>query len=198
MQSTGNDVSPNSPPDVTNAGGITIPPLNGLIGHIRHKPSRVGLGDRQYSYEVTTGPSVRVVARSNPSPPPLHHRQYSEGAGGEKTQTAILNGGRNASVGSLDTTQPPNGTNGMDAAPPPLSGGRRRHGHAYSHAHSHHHHPSHAGPVPPKPASMMSTTTFQAEANGQVRPSMRFIFFSRILSESSKICLRKSWLFPST
>jgi hypothetical protein len=166
MQSTGNDASPNSAADFANANGITIPPLNGSIGHIRRKPSRVGLGDRQYSYEVTTGPSVRVVQRSNPSPPPLHHRQYSEGAGGERTQTATLNGGRNASVGSLDTTQPSNGTNGMDAAGPPLSGGRRRHGHAHSHAYSHHHHPSHAGPVPPKPASMMSTTTLQPEANG--------------------------------
>jgi hypothetical protein len=166
MQSTGNDASPNSAADFANANGITIPPLNGSIGHIRRKPSRVGLGDRQYSYEVTTGPSVRVVQRSNPSPPPLHHRQYSEGAGGERTQTATLNGGRNASVGSLDTTQPSNGTNGMDAAGPPLSGGRRRHGHAHSHAYSHHHHPSHAGPVPPKPASMMSTATLQPEANG--------------------------------
>ena len=164
MQSTGNDVSPHSPADMANAGGITIPPLSGPIGHLRQKPSRVGLGDRQYSYDVTTGTSVRVVQQSNPSPPLLHHRQYSEGAGVEKTQTAILNGGRNASVGSLDTSQTSNGTNGMDAAGPPLSGGRRRHGHAHSHAHSHHYHPSHAGPVPPK-ASMMSTTAFQAEAN---------------------------------
>src|SRR5208282_4723554 len=130
MQNSGNDALPNSPADIANAGGITFTPLNGSIGHIRQKPSRVGLGDRQYSYDVTTGPSVRVVQRSNPSPPPLHHRQYSEGAGGERTQTAILNGGRNASVGSLDTGQPPNGTNSMDAAAPPLSGGRRRHGHA--------------------------------------------------------------------
>ena len=155
MQTTGYDASPSSPAYISNAGGITIPTLNETFGHIRQKPSRVGLGDRQYSYDVTTGPSGRVVSRPDPVPP-LHHRQYSEGAGGEKTQPAILNGGRNASVGSLDTSQPSNGTNGIDAAGPPLSGGRRRHGHAHSHAHSHHHHPSHAGPVPAKPASMMS------------------------------------------
>src|SRR5271167_1985335 len=122
MQNTGNDALPNSPPDVANVGGITIPPLNGPIGHIRRKPSRVGLGDRQYSYDVTTGPSVRVVPRSNPSPPPLHHRQYSEGAGGDKLQSSLLNGARNASISSLDTSQMTlNSANGMDAPNQALS-----------------------------------------------------------------------------
>lgn len=150
MQGIGNGASPNSPLDNPNGGGIKIPALSGTIGQ---KPSRVGLGDRQYSYDVTIGPSGRVP-RSNPSPPPLHHRQYSEG--GEKTQPAFPNSGRNASVGSLDITQPLNGMNGMDVTGLTLSGGRRRHGHTHSHAHSHHRHPSHAGPGQSKPASMMS------------------------------------------
>lgn len=162
MQGIGNDALPSPPPENA-SGGITIPPLNGAVGHIRQKPSRVGLGDRQYPYDLTTGPSLRAVARSNPSPPPLHHRQYSEGAGGEKSPPALLNGGRNASVSSFDTSQPLNGANGIEATGPPLSGGRRRHGHGHSHAHSHHHHPSHAGPVPPKPASMMSIVPFYLE-----------------------------------
>jgi len=153
MQGISNDGMPSPTADGTN-GGITIPSLNGAIGHIRQKPSRVGLGERQYSYDVNTGPSVRVVPKSNPSPPPLHHRQYSEGGGGEKQPSAHVNGGRNASVSTIDTSQPFNGTS--DSVGPPLSGGRRRHGHGHSHAHSHHHHPSHAGTLPGKPASMMS------------------------------------------
>jgi len=152
-------------PHADNPGpGITIPPLSGTIGHTRQKPSRVGLADRQYSYDVTTGQSVRVVPRSNPSPPPVHHRQYSEGAGGDKLPSSLLNGGRNASVSSLDTSQAAlTSANGMDAPNQPLSGGRRRHGHGHSHGHSHHHHPSHAGPVPPKPASMMSMLPISKE-----------------------------------
>ena len=177
--------------------GITIPPLSGTIGHTRQKPSRVGLSDRQYSYDVTTGPSVRVIPLSNPSPPPLHHRQYSEGAGGEKLQSTLLNGGRNASVSSLDTSQATFTSNGMEPPTQALSGGRRRHGHSHSHAHSHHHHPSHAGPVPPKPASMMSTLLSFSKADNKVRLNTPCIFFSPTLSALSKICSRKSWLFLS-
>jgi hypothetical protein len=159
MQGTPSDASP-SPPVNGAPVGITIPPLNGTIGHVRQKSSRVGLGERQYSYDLTTGPPVRVVARPNPSPPPLHHRQYSEGAGVEKTPSAVVNSGRNASVSSLDTMQPLAAANSMDPTGQLISGGRRRHGHSHSHAHSHHHHPTHSGPVPLKPASMMSINNF--------------------------------------
>jgi Cell morphogenesis N-terminal len=154
MQGIGNDAVSSPPPDILN-GAITIPALSGTIGHIRQKPSRVGLGERQYSYDVTTGPSARIVTRTNPSPPPpIHHRQYSEGAGGEKS--ASLTSARNASVSSLDTYQTFNAANSSDMTALAMSGGRRRHGHGHSHAHSHHHHPSHPSPVPSKPASMMS------------------------------------------
>jgi hypothetical protein len=150
-----------SPPPESTGSGITIPPLNGAIGHVRQKPSRVGLGDRQYSYEITTGPSVHGILRSNPLSPPLHHRQYSEGgASGEKSPPAVLNAGRNASVGSLEISQSLNPANGMEETGLSFSAGRRRHAHGRSHGHSHHHHPSHAGPAPPKPASMMSITLF--------------------------------------
>jgi hypothetical protein len=152
-------MSQTSAPDNA-SGGITIPPLNGTIGHVRQKPSRVGLGERQYSYDITTGTQARIVPRSNPSPPAVHHRQYSEGAGVEKTSSAA-SGGRNASVSSLDTSQSPGTINGIDTITQPMSGGgRRRHGHGHSHAHSHHHHPSHTGSIPPKPASMMSKLYF--------------------------------------
>lgn len=155
MSGNPNDALQTSASDYA-SGVITIPPLNGTIGHIRQKPSRVGLGERQYSYDITAGSSARVVPRPNPSPP-VHHRQYSEGAGLEKTSSVVVNGGRNASVSSLDTSQSLSTTNGVDAIIQPMSGGsRRRHGHGHSHAHSHHHHPSHTGPVPSKPASMMS------------------------------------------
>jgi len=177
--------------------GITIPPLGGTIGHTRQKPSRVGLADRQYSYDVTSAPSVRVGPLSNPSPPPIHHRQYSEGAGGDRLQSTLLNGGRNASVSSLDTSQATFTSNGMEPPTQALGGGRRRHGHSHSHAHSHHHHPSHAGPVPPKPASMMSTLPTCSRADDKVRLNTHCIFFSPTLSVLSKICSRKSWLFPS-
>ena len=157
MQGSINGASPGSTPTESPKGGITIPALPGTIGHTRQKPSRVGLGDRQYSFDVTTGPSGRVVPRSNPSPPPLHVRQYSEGAGMEKAPPAGLLSGRNASVSSLDTTQL-SMLNGVDSTGQSLSGGRRRHGHGHSHAHSHHHHPNLPVPVAPKPPSMMSTS----------------------------------------
>jgi len=148
-------LSPTEPQSV----GITIPPLPGTIGHMRQKPSRAGLGERQYSYDITTGPSARLVQPSNPSPPPsIHHRQYSEGAGGERSIHPLA-GGRNASVSSLDTPHIATLENGLDGVGQSMSGaaGRRRHGHSHSHAHSHHHHPNHLGPIPAKPASMMST-----------------------------------------
>lgn len=135
-------------------GSITIPALNnGTIGHIRQKPSRVGLGERQYSLDVGTGSSIRVMPRSNPSPPPLHHRQYSEGAGTEKTSLTTLASSRNASVSSFDMSTIVGSTNSLDIS---ATGTRRRHGHSHSHAHSHHHHQNHPSPVPSKPASMMS------------------------------------------
>lgn len=136
------------------AADMKLPPLSGPLGHIRQKPSRVGIGDRQYSYDITTGPSVRVVPRSNPSPPPMHARQYSEGAGiMDKSTPSLMSTGRNASVSSLDQSSTITSVSGLDGIGPPP---RRRHGHGHSHAHSHHHHPSHGGPATPKPASMMS------------------------------------------
>jgi hypothetical protein len=151
MQTASSNVSPPPTPSDSPNGGITIPPLNG-IGHTRQKPSRIGLGERQYSYDITTGPSGRVMPRSNPSPPPVHARQYSEGAVGDKIPTPTLMSGRNASISSLDTSQ--FGTlSAMDGIPQNLSGGRRRHGHSHSHAIPHHHVPT---PVSSKPASMMS------------------------------------------
>ena len=155
-----NGASPSTSPMESPKGSITIPALPGTIGHTRQKPSRVGLGDRQYSFDVTTGPSGRVVPRSNPSPPPMHVRQFSEGAGMEKAAPPLgLLSGRNASVSSLDTTQL-NMLNGVDVNGQSLSGGRRRHGHGHSHAHSHshHHHPNLPAPVATKPPSMMSTS----------------------------------------
>ena len=153
MQANGSAGDPPSPTvgDLSNSA-IKMPSLNGPLGHIRQKPSRVGLGDRQYSYDSTTGPSGRVVPRSNPSPSLLHARQHSEGAGiTEKPTPTISSPGRNASVGSFDQSTMTS-TSGLEGIGPP----RRRHGHAHSHAHSHHHHPSHADPAAPKPASMMS------------------------------------------
>jgi hypothetical protein len=156
MQGTVNDASPLATPADSPNGGITIPPLPTAMGHIRQKPSRVGLGERQYSYDVGTGPSARIVPRSNPSPPPsVHSRQYSEGANGERSPSAAMSSGRNASISSLDTSQFST-MNGMDATGQSLNGGRRRHGHSHSHAHSHHHHPNLPTPVPSKPPSMMS------------------------------------------
>jgi hypothetical protein len=151
MQSIGDEGAPES-----SNGSITIPPLPGTVGHLRQKPSRIALGDRQHSYDTSTFTSSRTVPRSNPSPPPLlHHRQYSEGAGAERSTSALMHSGRNASVSSLDT-YPTFGTlNGSEVAAGSING-RRRHGHSHSHAHSHHHHPSHASPVPSKPASVMS------------------------------------------
>lgn len=153
MQSTGNTASSsNVSPTDSPTGGITIPPLNGNISHIRQKPSRIGLGERQYSYDITTGPSVRVMPRSNPSPPPVHARQYSEGAVGDKATTPVTAmSTRNASISSLDTTQFGTLTS-LEGPTQSLSGGRRRHGHSHSHAIPHHHVPT---PVA-KPASMMS------------------------------------------
>jgi len=157
MQSAGsnNNASPIPSPADSPNGGITIPPLNG-ISHLRQKPSRIGLGERQFSYDVTTGSSVRVMPRSNPSPPPVHARQYSEGAVGDKLPGPPVMSGRNASISSLDTSQ--FGTlTGMEGIPQNLSGGRRRHGHGHGHSHSHaipHHHVP--NPVSAKPASMMS------------------------------------------
>jgi len=149
-------LSPTEPPSL----GINISPLPGTIGHMRQKSSRTGLGERQYSYDIISGPSARLVPRSNPSPPPsIHHRQHSEGAGGERSIHPLASG-RNASVSSLDTPHIAPLENGPDGGVQPLlmaSGSRRRHGHSHSHAHSHHHHPNHLGPVPAKPASMMST-----------------------------------------
>jgi len=153
MQANGGSEDPPSPTpgDISNSA-IKMPSLNGPLGHIRQKPSRVGLGDRQYSYDITTGPSGRVVPRSNPSPSLLHSRQHSEGAGiMEKSTPTILGTGRNASVSSFDQSTMTS-MSGLEGSGPP----RRRHGHGHSHAHSHHHHPSHADPAAPKPASMMS------------------------------------------
>jgi len=153
MQANGGSEAPPSPTpgDLSNSA-IKMPSLNGPLGHIRQKPSRVGLGDRQYSYDITTGPSARVVPRSNPSPSLLHARQHSEGAGIMEKSTPTISGtGRNASVSSFDQSTITS-TSGLEGSGPP----RRRHGHGHSHAHSHHHHPSPADPVPPKPASMMS------------------------------------------
>ena len=157
MQGVINGASSSLGPLESPKGGITIPALAGTIGHIRQKPSRAGLGDRQFSFDVTTGPSVRPVPRSNPSPPPQHVRQYSEGAGIEKAPPVGLLSGRNASVSSLDTAQL-SLLNGADGSGQSLSGGRRRHGHGHSHAHSHHHHPNLPAPPPPKPPSMMSNS----------------------------------------
>src|SRR5579859_2411386 len=159
-----------SPADSPTAG-ISIPPLNIIPGHIRQKASRAGMGDRQYSYDVTTGPSARVVPRSNPSPPPslhTHNRHLSEGTTvvGDRTPPATANGGRNASISTLDTTQGFTSTNGMDTLGSNTSGGRRRHGHGHSHGHSHHHHPPLPVPVPSKPASMMSTTPSRRPVDG--------------------------------
>ena len=159
-----NDGIPSPLADIPSTG-ITIPPLSGPIGHVRQKPSRVGLPDRHNPYDVTTGHSVRAVPRSNPSPPPVHHRQFSEGGGVDKP--TLLNGGRNASISSLDTSQATlTSTNGMDPPTQALSGGRRRHGDGHSHKHSHHHHTSHAGSVPAKPASMMSAIPIHNTADG--------------------------------
>jgi hypothetical protein len=156
MQGGINSASSSPSPVNSPKGGITIPALAGTIGHIRQKPSRAGLGDRQFSFDVTTGPSARILPRSDPSPPPQHVRQYSEGAGIEKVSPAGLLSGRNASVSSLDTTQL-SMLNGVDGAGQSLSGGRRRHGHSHSHAHSHHHHPNLPAPPPAKAPSMMSS-----------------------------------------
>src|ERR1700737_3493341 len=165
--------SSNSPADSPTAG-IAIPPLNGTIGHSRQKPSRVGLGERQYSYDVTTGPSARVVPRSNPSPPPIHSRHYSESTAGEKTPP-YSNGTRNASISTLDTQA--FSTSGGDGGYN-MSGGRRRHGHGHSHGQSRHHHPAIPGPAPPKPASMMSTSEYALH--------ILFTNFVRIVEEKMK------------
>lgn len=154
------DALPSNPPADSPTAGITIPPLNGTIGHLRQKPSRVGLGDRQYSYDVTTGTSLRVVPRSDPSPPPMHNRHYSESTAGERTPS-VSNGTRNASISTLDTSQAFS-TNGSEGTIHSMSGGRRRHGHGQSYGSSHHHHPPPLPvPAPPKPASMMSTNIFR-------------------------------------
>jgi len=183
MQSAANHASPSPSPADSPNGGITIPPLNG-VSHIRQKPSRVGLGERQYSYDITTGPSVRVMPRSNPSPPPVHTRQYSEGAVGEKVPTPTGVSGRNASISSLESSQ--FGTfNGLDSVTQNISGARRRHGHSHSHAIPHHHVPN---PVSAKPASMMSIPkSFMADL-GTSEYALHILFtnFVRIVEDMLK------------
>jgi len=159
MQSVINEPSPNAPSvNNTSAGGVALPSLNGAMGHLRQKSSRMGLGERQYSYDVATGSSTRIMPRSAPSPPLLHTRQYSEGALVEKMPPSLAITGRNASVSSLDTQN--FGTlTGMENSGQGSSGGRRRHGHNHSRAHSHHH-SNIPTPVTSKPASMMSIVPY--------------------------------------
>jgi hypothetical protein len=134
---------------------IPLPHLSGTVNHLRQKSSRIVMGERQYPYDVVSnGTAGRVVPRSDPSPPLLHSRQYSEGALGEKVPPNIALSGRNASISSLDTSN--FGTlTGMESSVAHAVGTKRRHGHSHSHAHSHHIPTA----VSSKPASMMSIIT---------------------------------------
>jgi hypothetical protein len=160
MQGPPHEPTPPVPSPSGAPGSISHPAtLNGAAGHVRQKPSRVGVVERPFSPFDGPPSSALRAPRSNPSPPPLlHHRQYSEGAGVEKNTPSALPSGRNASVSSLDTTQPASLVgNSVDGMGLTMNGNRRRaQAHGHSHAHSHHHHPTHSGAVPAKPASMMS------------------------------------------
>ena len=192
MQAAPGDGSAPSPSINGTPAGMNIPPLNGMSGHVRQKSSWLGSADRQYSFDMTTGSSARIGTLASPSPLPVHHRQYSEGASVEKLPSAVLASGRNASVSSFDTAQTTAATSAMETPGQPMSGGRRRHGHGHSHALSHHHLPAHSGPAPAKPASMMSINGLYSSLTSKVHPNMRFILSLQTSYGLSKTCLPKS------